>query len=523
MNSLLCFHISFLLFRVSYGNTTPQRSVQNCSWIPPSHIEERKILSVTSQEYHNHSVPGIPAGTAQIIVNICEVNVTFTHPGVNDTVVVQVWHPLSGYNGRFVAAGGGGFAPGGGDIALAPHVARGYAAASTDGGLGYNMLSGRSRPSKTMGSINVEKLRNVATRSPRDVATVGKAVTESYYGKKLDYSYWYGCSTGGRQGMEAAQRYPELYDGILAGAPAIFWDKLIPSLFWPQVVMKEEGIFPSPCELNAVTKAGITSCDRIDGVEDGVITDLSKCTFDAFKAVGMKAQCDGKEVTITPSTASIEGPTTNDGKILWDGLTIPTSLESLSNSSLADGKRIGNPFAIVASWIQDFIKEDVNFDLASIDRTAFAAIFAESVAKYSHIISSSKTHLSALQKSGTKLLHWHGEADQLIPSTDASRYREKVEKVMGGNAKVNEFYRLFLAPGVDHCGYGSTPGAVPIDPLGVLRSWVENGTAPEIVLARTPDWLPVQFTRKLCIYPLVAKYRGFGDSTFAESFECVRQ
>lgn len=515
-----------LFFQASSCHVITKRTPV-CSNIPAPQIEGKEILSVTTQEYHNRTVPGGPLFPGPpVTVSVCEVNVTLTHPGVNDTVMVQVWLPLEGYNGRFVSLGGGGFAPGQDASGLAPVAAQGYATASTDGGLGYDALSGRSWAFKADGSTNIEFLRNLATRSPHDVVTVGKAVTASYYGQKPEYSYWSGCSTGGRQGMEAAQQYPELFDGILAGAPAIYFDEFVPTMFWPQVAMKDAGTFPSVCELNAVTNAAIASCDGIDGVKDGVITDLSKCKFDPFTAVGSKVQCDGKEVTITHTVATVvkniwDGPITTDGKKIWDGLSIPTPLEALSNSTLVNGTRIGNPFSIVVSWIQDFIKADINFDLSTVDQADFAEIEAESIAKFSQVIRSSKTDLSTLQSSGTKLLHWHGEADQLIPSSDSSKYRDEVEKVMGGNAKVNEYYRLFFAPGVDHCGAGSTPGAIPTDALGVLRSWAENGTAPEIVPAKTPDFLPTQFTRKLCVYPLVAEYRGYGDTSVAESFDCV--
>lgn len=533
MYTLLLLVLAFLLKTTHGYTTTPNNTTPFCGHIPYPSIPGKEILSITTQEFHNHSVgpdefqPAYP-GTSNIYV--CEVNVTLTHPGVNDTVLVQVWLPLSEqenvYNSRFVALGGGGFAAGVHGEGLAKLAIQGFASASTDGGIPGSSVNADNWGILPNGKTNLELLKNLATRAPHDVVTIGKAVTESYYGSKPQFAYWDGCSTGGRQGMEAAQRYPEEFDGILAGAPAIYWNELQPGMFWPQAVMQELGVFPSNCEIIAVVDAGITACDEADGVKDGVISDLEACKFKAADVVGTSIQCDGSDVVISEDVAKVvqkiwDGPVTPEGKQLWYGYTIGTPLQYTTNTTTVDGKRVGAGIAVSTTWILNFLEKDLSFDLSTIKVKEYADLAAQSVREYGDIIESSDPDLSSLKDSGAKLLVWHGEADQLIPHKGTLDYRQKVDIGMGGTSEVDEFFRLFLAPGVDHCGSGATLGAPPKDAFAALRSWVENGTAPEVLPAEAYYFAPDQFTRKLCLYPGVAKYNGSGDPSSLESFDCV--
>lgn len=148
-------------------------------------------------------------------------------------------------------------------------------------------------------------------------------------------------------------------------------------------------------------------------------------------------------------------------------------------------------------------------------------LFRESRETFDEIIGSANPDLSRFKKSGGKLIMWHGLADQLIFPQGSVRYYEEVKRVLGGSKATLDFFRLFLAPGVDHCGYGPTPGAVP-SPFNDLVSWVEKGRAPEKIEAKTLPTSAVQFTRKICRYPLVAKYQGWGDKASSDSYKCMR-
>lgn len=524
INSLLLVIVLSLFLAATNANTG---GFQSCTAIKAPNVPGAKIISVDGREKRNFTIsaspPLLPKGVSNL--SICEVNITLTHPGANDSVLVQVWLPLSSWNGRFVAVGGSGWAAGLGALTLAPVVAQGFAAASTDAGLSGDPYSPSSWALKENGEINWELLTNFASRSVHDMAVVAKEVTAKYYGAAAKYSYWNGCSTGGRQGLMAAQKYPKDFDGILAGAPAISWSEYVVAEHWPQVVMKEEGIFPSQCELNGVVQAAVAACDELDGVKDNVITDLASCGFDPFTTVGVKIQCE-KEVTITHPVASVvrkiwDGPKTAAGARLWYGLTAGAPLDSLANTTVVNGTRMGNPFFVSDAWIRYFLKADPKFDVSTIDSAGLKELFFESASKYSNLIDSTNPDLSGLRQSGGKLLVWHGEADQLIFPQGTTRYRHLVEKVMGDKWRVDEFFRLFLAPGVDHCGLGTTPGAVPSDPFRALMSWVENGTAPDTLSAATLPTAKVHFTRKICLYPSVSKYRGTGDPNASESYDCV--
>jgi len=183
---------------------------------------------------------------------------------------------------------------------------------------------------------------------------IGQAITESYYGEKPAYSYWTGCSTGGRQGLMLAQRYPELYDGIVAVAPAINWDTFLVTEYWPQQVMNQLGVYPPPCELKAFTNAAIVACDDLDGLEDGVISDANACAFDPYSVVGETFTCDdGKERQLTTEGAKVvdsawSGLVGPSGKWQWYGLNKDAALSGVAgtNGTTSTGK----PFRHSADW-----------------------------------------------------------------------------------------------------------------------------------------------------------------------------
>jgi hypothetical protein len=236
-------------------------------------------------------IPGMPA--------FCELTLTLTHPGANDRVRVSVWLPEHTWNGRFQGTGGGGFAAGIFEAALVPALTRGYAAASTDAGVTVDAGS------PATWAHDPELLTNFTSRSLHDMALAGKALTASYYGRPAAHSYWLGCSTGGRQGLMSAQRYPTDYDGIVAEAPAVNWTKFLMADQWPQVVMNEARTFPTPCELDAFNAAAIQACDTLDKVRDGIISTPSQCEYNPYRLVGTKILCEGRELTITKADAAV--------------------------------------------------------------------------------------------------------------------------------------------------------------------------------------------------------------------------
>src|SRR5579863_7244709 len=249
---------------------------------------------------------------------ICRVTAVTTHPPAGDKVKIWVAIPTANWNGRFLGIGGGGFV-GGSAAGVNPPLALGYASGSTDtghtGGSGSFALDANGR-------LNWQLIRDNAHVGIHEMTVTGKALTQAMYGAAPKYSYFNGCSTGGRQGLMEAQRYPQDYNGIVAGAPAINWSRFLPQELWGSVLENAVGDALPACKLAAATAAAIAACDGIDGVKDGVIEDPGRCTYDPKALIGTSA---GECGMFTEADADVirklwEGPRREDGSFLWYGL-----------------------------------------------------------------------------------------------------------------------------------------------------------------------------------------------------------
>ena len=490
-----------------------------CAGIQAPRVPGAHVLNVFGAELHNVSFSPMPgAPPVPLDISVCEVNITLTHPGENDTVLVETWLPLSDWNGRFQGTGGGGLATGSGASALALAARLGYSASQTDGGH-FGGLADWALDAK--GSVNYNLLIDFASRSLHDMAVVGKQLTARYYGHPPKRSYWNGCSTGGRQGYMEAQRYPNDYDGILADAPAINWDRFVSAEIWPQVVMYNSNTYPTACEFDVFQHASIAACDGLDGAIDGLVSNTDACTehFDPYNLVGTRPSCSSGP--ITSAVAEVvqkihDGARSRSGEFQWYGLEWGTPFTSLAKSAtFQNGTTKGVPFFVSDLWIAYWILQRPGIDTTALTYEQWDAVLADSMARYNSIIGTDKPDLTAFRDHGGKMLTWHGLSDPLIFPNGTIDYRKRVEAAMGGNIAVNRFYRTFLAPGVGHCMAGTGP--VPIDPLSALVDWVEEGKAPDVLYAESVDGL---VTRNLCPWPLVSRYEG-GDVRKAESFSCA--
>ncbi|KAF2124041.1 tannase-domain-containing protein [Dothidotthia symphoricarpi CBS 119687] len=490
-----------------------------------SHIE---ILSFSAVHQSNYtSVRGSPILPALNELSFCQVQVYLTHKGTNDKVLVEVWLPSThdNWNGRFQATGGAGFATGMFSAQLGVAVQNGWAAVSTDGGHDPDLAKtgDASWALNEDRSIDWNLFNNFATRSVVEQIAVGKNITEQYFGKKPHHSYWNGCSTGGRQGYAIAQRYPHLVDGILANAPAISFAHFVTGEFHPQITMKLLDTYMSKCELEYFRWQAIERCDMLDGVRDGMLEDPEACDFDPNGLVGDTIECDGAEVQITKSMAQlvieIQKGFPASGPRVWQGLAPGVPMDALAGISVSsEGVRSQRPFPISSSWLKNFLLRDESFNLSSLEMPQFVELFAQASYEYGAILNADNPDLSALQMSDTKLLTWHGLNDQLIPFQNTVAYRKRVEGAMGGAQAVDDYYRLFLVPGVQHCGGGDGP--VPTDPLAALITWVEDGQPPETLDAETTTEYGETITRELCAWPAKSKYMGIGDAKRASSWSC---
>jgi hypothetical protein len=446
---------------------------------------------------------------------ICRITAVTTHPPLGDKVRIWVAIPTANWNGRFLGTGGGGFL-GGSELFLVQPAVAGYAAGATD--TGHEGASG-SFALDANGRLNWQAIRNNAHVGVHEMTVTGKALTQAMYGMAPRYSYFDGCSTGGRQGLMEAQRYPQDYNGILSAAPAINWNRFHVQHLWGPVAMNAAGNPVASCKLAAATAAAVAACDGIDGVKDGMIEDAKRCAYDPKPLAGTSAgECGSfTEADVDVIRKLWEGPRREDGTFLWYGLARGADLNALWTSRGSPLRP--QPFGITMDWFRYFLTQDPKFDGSTVTPAAYERLWEQSVEQYGIVFGTDNPDLTAFRDRGGKAIVWHGWADQLITAEGTIDYYTRVQERMGGAKKTAEFIRLFMAPGVAHCAGGAGPA--PTGQLEALLAWVEEGKAPDTLLATRRDQSgAVTRSRPLCAYPLVAKYKGNGSTDDAGSFTC---
>ena len=449
--------------------------------------------------------------------SFCDVTLSETDPAGNPISIV-VWLPKS-WNGRFQGVGGAIYACGPFYYEMAPAIQEGYAAAATDCGVSPADRETASWALKD-GQLNWPLIHDFTYAGIHDMTVVGKALARAYYPAPLRFSYFNGCSTGGREGLVEAQQYPADYNGIVSGAPAINWTQFIPADIWPQLVMNESGDFLAPCKEVAFTDAAVRACASTGGV----ITNPSACHWHPSKLVGLVTPCG----VITQQDAAVmtkiwQGPVDSRGKPLWYGLERGASLAGLAATTTTNGGPDGQPFPIPVSWLGTWLLRNPSWNWHTLTYAQFDQLFQQSVSEFSNIFAANNPHLSAFKADRGKIIIWHGLSDQLIPPQGTVRYYQRVQQAMGGAHQTESFARLFLAPGAQHCASGAGPApAGPAEPLASLVNWVEKGKAPSTILGAVtnPAANVVTDSRPLCLYPLFARYRGQGSTTAASSYVC---
>jgi len=458
------------------------------------------------------SITSVSTGTASG-VPYCLVKV-LVPPAIN----IWVGLPTGGnWNGRLQSEGGGGYA---GSVGIPTgSIAAGYIGVQTDTGhVGGSGTFGMLTPVPN-GAPDVQLQTDFAYRSEHEMAVIGKQLAQAFYGEVPRYSYWNGCSTGGRQGMRIAQQFPGDYNGIVAGAPAFHWDRFQAYQIWPQVAMRLDAGGPiAGAKQTLATNAAVAACDAIDGVVDSMIGDPRQCTYNPVNDAAItRASCTSTDNTcLTPGEASainkIWGGARNaSGKPLWPGVERGAALNGLGGAT---------PFAIAVAQPRYWVYFDPTWDWTTLTYSNYEAFFKQSMQMVNPMMASETPDLSAFRNSGGKILMWQGWADQLIMPQGSIMYYDAVTNFMGGGyAQTQQFFRHFLAPAVGHCSGGNGP-----QPQNLLQSvvdWVEQGIAPDrITASRTLSGGALQ-TRPLCPYPAVAKYTGSGSTDDAANFVCA--
>ncbi|KAI4867335.1 tannase and feruloyl esterase [Hypoxylon rubiginosum] len=479
---------------------------------------------ITPVYYPNHD--GLQVEDA----SFCNITVSYTHQEQGDLVSVETWLPVDNWNGRLQVAGGSGLGPGRFDMSygnMAGAISEGYATSSTDAGIA-NPLDPYSWVLDSPGRINEVLVRHWGGDILNDMAIVAKSVIRDFYGRPAAYSYLNGCSQGGRQGFELAQKHPTAFDGIAASAPAIHWAQWAPAMFWPQMLMNVIGEYPHGCELNLLTALAIQECDGHDGVVDGIISNPEACSFDPFQYVGTNFTCrlEGRSMELSRATAVIAnaswtGPTDSDGNFIWYGLNYGTDLSSdatgtgIAATSCNNSVCKGNPIPLAYQWIQLFVEKDPNYDYNAITRKDYDDIMRRSGAELDSIVASSNPDLTAFYQAGGKMMTYHGLYDQVIPIQATRQYYDDIREFV---PEVQDFYRFYEVPGLAHCFGNGQPTTV----FDALRAWVENGTVPGSLPSTLTDAYDRKSDRIICPYPeKVVFVRDCGDSTDASCFTCV--
>jgi hypothetical protein len=456
-------------------------------------------------------VSGLPA--------FCDVTLTQADAAGNP-IGIEVWLP-SQWSGRFQGVGGSYYTCGINHSELAAAIEGGYAAASTDCGVPPSGALTGSWALQPDGTLNWPLIDDFAYAGIHDMSVAGKAVTRTYYPSALRYSYFNGCSTGGREGLMEAQRYPADYNGIAAGSPAINWTRFVPAEIWPQLVMNESHDFLPGCIQNAFSAAAVRAC----GSAGGVITSPSACDWNPDQLVGLATPCG----VITRQDAAVmekiwQGPQTTAGKKLWYGLERGASLAALAATATSpSGVTSGIPFSISVGWLGTWLLKDPSWNWQTLTYAQFDRLFTRSVSEFSDTIAADNPDLSAFRHDGGKIIIWHGLADQEIFPQGTVNYYQRVQKAMGSSAATDSFARLFLAPGAQHCASAAGPAPAPGQPLAAVVNWVEHGLAPAVIPGETIDPVTggVTGARPLCLYPRLARYTGHGATTQASSFVCA--
>ncbi len=454
-------------------------------------------------------------------------------PSADSDIKFEVWLPTAlAWNGKYEGVGNGGFA---GSLIYGPMnwgLKAGYAVAGTDTGHAGSSLES----SWALG--HPEKIKDFGWRAIHETALASKAIVEAYYAKAPAHAYFSGCSDGGREALMEAQRFPTDYDGIVAGAPANAWTKLMTGAVWDgQALAAEPGSWLPQEKLAAITKAALAACPA----HNGILDDPQHCQFDPSSLLCKSEPSDAclTQPELTALRKIYSGPQDAAGKSIFPGFS-PGGEAGMGGWSLwvtgTEPKRdqgslihmFGTGF--FANMVYD--KPDWNFRGASI-----ADALAQASEKEGAALDATDTDLGAFKAASGKLIQYHGWSDAAIPPASSILYYEAVADKMGGLDNLQSFYRLFMAPGMQHCGFGDGPNAVggvyglpslsanpAYDVVTALSRWVEGGVAPtEITATLYRDNDPskgVAAQRPWCAYPEIARYSGQGSPTAAASFVC---
>jgi feruloyl esterase len=536
-----------------------------CTNLQTLQLQHATINSATDNNTGIFIVPGSnPLTTITGLPAFCRVTATLT-PSSDSAIKIEAWLPTSGWNGRFLGTGGGGFQ---GVITyseLASGLKAGFAATNSDlgtgssgcnplfcgsnGNMGNPLAIAFGDPAAPSTGLfgHPERIKDFGFRAIHLMTVRGKEIAKAFYGLRAQRAYFAGCSTGGQNALMSAQRFPDDYDGILAGAPAFNRTHLhMAGLAAWQNTHASPGRFIQPGQMTLVNQAVLKQCVGQDGgpKTDQFLTDPRDCRFDPKVLLCTGGQLPpacltaDQVTTIQKYYAGTIDPV--NGDIINPGAARGSETDDITALGLAFQERLPEPaFDGLFYWVFGpsfgYPASAVNF--ANFDFHRAVDTVDDRLAA---VLNANSTDLGAFRERGGKLLMYHGWADPLIPPQSSINYfnalvgndgrdsgRNGFQQASFANAspalrRTQSYARLFMVPGMYHCAGG--PGPNTFDALAPLVNWVETGVAPETIAATkfVNDTPPaVQMTRPLCVYPKVAKYNRSGSTSIAANFTCI--
>ena len=500
----------------------------NCEALKDLRLPDTTINMAQVVTSGDPEVPGNP--TMHDLPPFCRVTGVF-RPSTDSNIKFEIWLPVKEWNQRLLGVGNGGFAGSIDYRELAGNLSRGFATAGSDAG----HQAEAEDASWAFG--HPEKIKDFGWRAVHMTAERSKDVLAAYYGKPAAKSYFDSCSDGGREALMEAQRFPSDYDGILAGAPANNWTRLLGGgIDVAEVTNGDPRAYISSMKLPAIERASLAACDAADGVQDGFINDPGKCRFDP--AVLLCTSGDSLDCLTQPQVNALKkyyaGGEDKQGQSILGGYTMGDEV-SWKDWVVGHGPGAGDGLQYVQNYFRYMVTGDPKWNILTADA---GNSLQQAVSKTASDLNATNPDLKEFSARGGKLILYHGWNDPAISPWNSIAYYQSVQATMG-SAKAESFVRLYMVPGMEHCAGG--PGPAAFGQLGIpttgepkfgifdaLVGWVEKDVPAKTIVATkysagTKSEMKAVMTRPLCPYPAVAKYKGSGDTNEAANFACTTE
>jgi feruloyl esterase len=479
----------------------------SCAELASLALPHTTITLATTVEAGAFAMPGqTPSAAFRSLRGFCRVAATLK-PTSDSDIGMEVWLPLSDWNGKFMAVGNGAFSGAISYSALAAGLARGYAVSSSD--------TGHEGGSAAFALGHPEKVIDFGWRAVHETTDTSKKIISAYYDAAPKFSYWNGCSAGGRQGMKEAQRFQADFDGIIAGAPALDWtSRAGQANRVAKELEKAEAARLLRPQRELLHKAVLDACDGLDAVKDGLIADPERCRFDPAVL-----QCRSADASACLTPEQVE-----TARFIYTSPKNPKTgrpITGLARGSELGWSDLGWSASARATGLDHFrfvVFQNPKWEVSQFN---FDSDIVRAEETDAGTINALDPNLKPYLDRGGKLIQYHGWSDPQISPGNSTQYYSRVLEALGSNSKVEASYRLFMVPGMAHCGGGEGPNT--FDMVSALEQWVEHGHAPDQITAtHLTDSRPDR-TRPLCPYPQVAIYKGTGSVDEAANFSCRAQ